>query len=259
MENSKLIVFTDLDGSLLGHHDYDYTPALPVLDRLIRNNVPLVLASSKTAMEMIPLRAALGFSVVPLICENGAGVVTDDDPNDVMVHDRIRAALATLPVDLRDLFKGFSDIGAEGISRVTGLDRPAAHRAAARQFSEPGLWCGTADRRRTFVAALAEMGITATVGGRFLTLGFGRTKASRMPEIAALYGSPTTIALGDAPNDITMIEAADHGIILPNPDGVPIPVLAAEASGQIQRATHPGPVGWAQTLSRLLTSLGCPN
>ena len=54
-----LALFTDLDGCLLNKHDYDFAPALLVLERLQRLEIPVILSSSKTEAEMRPLSVEL--------------------------------------------------------------------------------------------------------------------------------------------------------------------------------------------------------
>ena len=255
-----LVVFTDLDGTLLDHQDYGYGPARPLLARLRAEGVPLVLASSKTAAEIAPLRAELGFADCPAIVENGAGMLPpgQDRPTGARSHDRILAALAALPAPLGALFAGFSGWSVAEIARRTGLSPSAAALAAQRDFSEPGLFTGSEAAGAAFLAALAADGITAQQGGRFLTLSYGASKADRLAEIAALYGGARTVALGDAPNDIAMLQAADYAIIVPNPAHAGLPVLAGEAKGaggRIRRARHPGPAGWAEALAGLLAEL----
>ena len=78
-------------------------------------------------------------------------------------------------------------------------------------FSEPGTWRGTAEQKQEFLAALAEKGVSAQQGGRFLTLSFGRNKVDQMRSIIDTYNPRHTIALGDAPNDVAMLEHADIG------------------------------------------------
>ena len=68
-----MIVFTDLDGTLLDHETYRFDAALPALETLAARGVPLVLATSKTAAEIGPIRQALGRDV-PAIVENGGGI-----------------------------------------------------------------------------------------------------------------------------------------------------------------------------------------
>jgi mannosyl-3-phosphoglycerate phosphatase len=73
-----------------------------------------------------------------------------------------------------------------------------------------------------------------------------------MSEIVNRYNPSFTIALGDAPNDVEMLEAADLGVIVANPDGKPIPRLDGETKGRIIRTKEPGPAGWADAVLRLL-------
>ncbi|WP_093968580.1 HAD-IIB family hydrolase [Actibacterium lipolyticum] len=246
MTRTDLIVFSDLDGTLLDHDTYSYADAFQALDRLRKAGIPLVLASSKTAAEIAPLRAQLGFSNVPAIVENGSGLLepaqdTSDASDD---YTRLRAALGDLPATLRKGFQGFADWGPAGIARETGLPPATAKQAAQRQYSEPGLWVGPPAQRQEFIDALGAMGIHAREGGRFLTLSFGGTKAGQMAAVMARFGTPFSIALGDAPNDIEMLETADLGIVVANPHRAPLPPLTGEGQGRIRRTTAPGPTGW---------------
>lgn len=258
MTQPPALVFSDLDGTLLDHDNYGWDPARPMLDRLARAGIPVILASSKTAAEMIPLRAALGLGAVPMICENGAGLVQEAQQlaDELTDYDQLRATLGRLDPELRTNFEGFGDMGVQRIARVTGLSEENAGLAAQRRFSEPGLWHGTQAGQVEFVAALRAMGISARMGGRFLTLSFGGTKADRMASIAARYGAPVSVALGDAPNDIEMLQAADYGIVVANPHRDPLPQLPGEAEGRIRRTVLPGPAGWTEGLAGLLSDLG---
>jgi len=258
MPGIALIVFTDLDGTLLDHDSYSHAAAAPALRQLRDKGVLVVLASSKTAAEIAPLRAELGFSHVPAIVENGAGVLAPGAGADGGDADytRLRRILATLPAELRAGFQGFGDWGPEGIARETGLSPQAAALAARRSFSEPGLWSGAAHARQSFLDALAAHGVHAREGGRFLTLSFGGTKAAQMGAIAARYGSPFIVALGDAPNDTEMLERADLGIVVANPHRAPLPALAGEDAGHIRRTTEPGPSGWNRAMLDVIVERG---
>jgi len=68
-----LIVFTDLDGTLLRHEDYDWSPASAAIAELKRRNVPLVIATSKTRAEIEYLRERIG-NQDPFISENGGAL-----------------------------------------------------------------------------------------------------------------------------------------------------------------------------------------
>lgn len=253
-----LLVFTDLDGTLLDHDTYSYAPARPALDALGKLGAPVVLASSKTAAEIAPLRAELGLDACPAIVENGAGLLAAHaaPADDTSAYAKLHTALSDLPQPLRAPFRGFGDLTDAQVADLTGLPLPDATRARMRAFSEPGIWTGTPEQQDAFLAALARAGVSARRGGRFLTLSFGGTKADRMAEIIASYGHPMTIALGDAPNDVEMLETADIGIVIANPHTTPLPALSGENEGRIRRSTRPGPHGWNREVLRVVKEHG---
>ena len=254
----NLIVFTDLDGTLLDHATYSHAEATPALERLHERAIPLVLASSKTAAEIAPLREKLGFSYCEAIVENGSGILEphDDGSQSGGTYQRLRQTLDRIPAPLLKQYQGFADWSAEEVSRRTGLPLEDAANAKIRNFSEPGLWLGSEQGRDDFVSAARAAGLTVQQGGRFLTLSFGGNKAERMMEIAGRYANagkdPFVVALGDAQNDVAMIEQADLGVIIPNPAHKGLPRLEGEATGRIIRATSAGPAGWNEVIMSLL-------
>lgn len=254
-ERADLIVFSDLDGTLLDHQSYSWKPAKPALTLLKEQGAMLVLASSKTASEIKELQNAMGLSGVPAIVENGSGVIHSDVSDDASDdYARLCSALAQLDPALRRHFRGFGDMSVLELADLTGLSQEVAAKAKDRHFSQPGIWSGDEPTRDAFLAALKTKGITARSGGRFLTLSFGRTKADAMRELTEQYRPKRTIALGDAPNDIEMLQTADIGVIVANPHGPAMPPLPGEDAGQIIRTTKPGPEGWSAALFELLAS-----
>ncbi len=255
---APLIVFTDLDGTLLDHHSYSWRAASPALARLRKAGVPVILASSKTATEIALLRDQLGFGDCPAIVENGAGLLPAGAAPEVDLtqYRALRQALDQISPDLRQQFQGFGDWGTAGIADHTGLSLADAEKAGQRAFSEPGLWSGDAAGQARFIAALTKAGITARSGGRFLTLSFGGSKAEQMNNVLKLYTSPRSVALGDAPNDIEMLMRADIGIIVANPDHPPLAPLAGESGGRIRRTTLPGPAGWNDAMMAVMDEFG---
>ena len=255
---TDLIIFTDLDGTLLDHETYSFNYALPALNLLRQLEIPLILASSKTAAEIAPLREALGFSQCEAIVENGSGILEPHDMGEGSAdnYDLLQQALNDLPPEMRLQYEGFSDWSAEQVSDRTGLSISDAGKAMQRRYSEPGLWLGSAEDREVFVTELSAKGISVLQGGRFLTLSFGGNKAGRMMEIIKRHERTDkvlfSVALGDAQNDIAMIEQADLGVIIPNPSHGGIARLEGEATGRIIRADSNGPAGWNKVIMTLL-------
>ena len=253
-----LVVFTDLDGTLLDHATYSFQDALPAIQTLKELDIPLVLASSKTAAEIVPLQSKLGMSHQLAIVENGAGIHDPKQPcaRDTGEYDRLRAALDTLPAALRSGFIGFGDMHDADVAAATGLSPAASALARQRRYSEPGLWTGTAEDHECFLQAMMEHGVHARQGGRFLTLSFGHTKADRAREIARRLAAEVSIALGDAPNDIELLQTADYGIVIRNDHSPDVPLLAGEAEGRIRRTVMQGPRAWNTAVLDILRELG---
>ncbi|MDK3019775.1 HAD-IIB family hydrolase [Pseudodonghicola flavimaris] len=252
-DQTDLIVFSDLDGTLLDHDSYSWAPAASALRALRRIGAGVVLASSKTAAEIAPLRQAIGFADWPAIVENGGGLLAPGQGAETAAGDypALRARLAALPPG----FRGFGDMSATEIAAATGLSRDAALLAQARQFSEPGRWTGPEAELPGFLQAAAEAGLTAQQGGRFLTLSFGGTKADRVAGILAERRPRHSLALGDAPNDVAMLQRTEFGVIVRNDHAPPLPTLPGEASGHIRRTGAAGPEGWAEAVLALLDEL----
>ncbi len=259
---APLLFFSDLDGTLLDHESYSYEPALEALDLLRDNGIPLILASSKTAAEIEPLRSELGFDQCDAIVENGSGILTAGTPKELsnVTYLKLIDEIADAYPASQEKFRGFFEISVDELADLTGLSQQNAALAKQRRFSEPGIWSGTKDEFLDFTSALKDRGIVVQRGGRFTTLSYGGNKAICMKSIQDKHSRDHpncfSIALGDAPNDIEMLLAADLGIIVANPSHGGIEELAEEKTGKILRTSQPGPIGWNEAVLKVLSNAG---
>ena len=269
-----IAIYTDLDGSLLDHHSYSHAAADALLEELEDRNIPVIPATSKTRAELLPLRDELR-NAHPFIVENGAAVLipsgyfpqqpagtTEQDGYWIMVFSRPRShwlmMLDSLVAEFDGEFLSFNDMADDTIMSLTGLDRTAARRAAAREFGEPVHWSGSEMRRARFVAALQAQGARVLQGGRFLHVSDDCDKGRALRWLNDQYGirnagkPPLSIALGDSQNDQAMLEAADYALIIRSPAHEP-PSLTR--SGNTLLSTAYGPQGWDELVRRLLHTL----
>ncbi len=65
-----IVIFTDLDGTLLDHNNYTFEPATRCLEFIRTRNIPLIFTSSKTAIEIEDLCVRTNL-YHPYIAENG--------------------------------------------------------------------------------------------------------------------------------------------------------------------------------------------
>lgn len=266
MPASRLILFTDLDGTLLDHHTYDWRPAQAALDRLAELGIPLVLNSSKTAPEIRALREALG-NDDPYIVENGAGVVIpagyfDAGPEEVITTGASRASILEVLGQLRAKgfrFTGFADLSAAGLAEATGLDEEAAIRAADRVGTEPLTWEGSPEELADFRSELAKRELCMKEGGRFFHVMGQFDKADGLRQLMTRYRAQTpdrhcvSVALGDSLNDQDMLAGADLAVIIA---GAKSDRIELPPEHPVIRSTEPGPLGWNQCVFKVLAQHG---
>ncbi len=268
------LVFTDLDGSLLDHHNYSYHDALPQLRVLERLAIPVIPATSKTRSEVSQLRDDLA-NTHPFITENGAAVLIPVDyfarqPPDTIERDgfwvrefaRPRSDWLDLLGAMKRSFAGefdyFFQAGTAGISRMTGLPADKAERANQRDYSEPVLWLGSAQRKLDFMAALAAQGASVQQGGRFLAVSGDCDKGRALTWLrdAYLQAAPGRcchdLAVGDSGNDRAMLEAAGTALLVRSAVH-DFPVLE-RTTGVIHSRGY-GPAGWAEGVALWLHQL----
>lgn len=251
----EVMVFTDLDGTLLDHDSYSFEAALPALEALAAARIPVVPVTSKTLAELEPLMAALSLSGAA-IAENGAVIKLADGRIDrATTRQEIMAVVAALPDEVRRAMRCFSDMSVADIAAATGLSPDAAALAAQREASEPFLWRGATTPEdaglRSLDTAVEEAGFCLTQGGRFHHIIPPRDKADAIALLLAEQNPrPVVWALGDGPNDIAMLLAADRGALIANPHIDTQKHLPPDHNLYISAKT--GPQGWRDAIATFL-------
>lgn len=251
--NRRVLVFTDLDGTLLDHNSYSFEPALEMLDFLKQNAIALIIATSKTKSEVIELQKALGITA-PFIVENGAGIFLPQEEGYAMIplgklYNETRAAFRSYAKEIP--MRGFADMTVDEIAALTTLSLENAQRASQRDFSEPFIL--EDEEALPKLKTMAEQdGFDIVKGGRFYHLiTKGQDKAAAIRAVIRHYNdlhetAYTSIALGDSENDLTMLQNVDVPILVPHPDGSFTPFSTPD----LIKALYPGPKGWNEALKR---------
>lgn len=269
MTRPKLIIFTDLDGTLLDHDTYDWTPARPALEKLRQFGIPVVLNSSKTAAELKALREEMNNSH-PYIVENGAAAVIPAgyfEPAEGAGEDEIvsfaapRSEILAALAELRGegyAFEGFDDMSPERLAECADLPPSVAALAKERLATEPLLWRGNGIDMSGFQQALEKRGLRLVKGGRFQHVMGSYDKARAMRYLRDRYrefhGEPvTTVALGDSPNDRQMLEEADIGVVIRA--AAPERLMLSDQD-HVMYSDRKGPEGWNECVLTILAGKG---
>ena len=266
---AELVVFTDLDGTLLDARDYSHGPAKEALGLLAGLKIPLVLTTSKTRAEVLEYRKVLN-NPHPCIVENGAcvyipegyfpfGVQTPvlDGYHKVELGKPYRA-LRVFMYFLRESgfnTKGFGDMSDEEVAALTGLSPVEAGLARAREYDEPFILGDGEDELREIERLAANEGLTLTKG-RFLHLKGCNDKGQAVELLKGYYSrvldKMVSCGLGDNANDGPMLGAVDYPFLVKKPGGG----YADLDNPRIVRTEGVGPEGWNEAVVGLLKKLG---
>ncbi|MBT8430642.1 MAG: HAD hydrolase family protein, partial [Gammaproteobacteria bacterium] len=179
MNPSPVIIFTDLDGTLLDHHDYSFDAAIPALQAIRSKGFPLILTTSKTLAEVGLINRALE-NAQPAIVENGCALcfpLDRDYPFEISRHEQVDDyAVLRYPPSYEQIrqfieqqrsshrwrLRGFGDMSAAAVAESTGLGIHAAEDAKRRLCSEPFLWHDSEENLKKFIAVAGAAGLRVT-------------------------------------------------------------------------------------------------
>ncbi|MCL6544106.1 MAG: HAD-IIB family hydrolase [Bryobacteraceae bacterium] len=262
-----VLVFTDLDGTLLDHETYVFEPALPALERLAVRGVPLIFCTSKTRAETEYWRARTG-NRWPFVVENGGAVYVPPGSFPFPVPGAVRRGeyevlefgtpYSQLVEALRQAeqrsgcrVRPFHRLSAEQIAVITGLPPPQAELAAQREYDEP-FEILDPQLAEQLLREIESQGFRWTRGGRFYHITGNNDKAAALRALTALYRrlepALVTIALGDGLNDAAMLAAADQAFVMPSAQSSRLLEMVPGA----RLAPQPGPVGWARAILEMV-------
>jgi len=262
---AQLVIFTDLDGTVLDADTYSFEKALSALQLVRERNIPLIFVSSKTRAELEVWRRRLD-NRHPFISENGGGIFIPQGyfPFPVegvprngyqlislgMSYEIIRKRFINLRQKLGLAVRGFGDMTDREVAELTGLSPADAVLAKERDFCEPFLFKENPDER--FMQEIEREGLRWTQGRFFHIMGDhhkGRAVEILTRLYTQHYKAVTTIGVGDSLNDLPFLLTVDH------------PVLVKKKNGKyderinlpgILRANGAGPEGWNEAVMKLL-------
>jgi len=260
------LLFTDLDGTLLDDKTYSWKAARPALKLLAAHDVPWIIVSSKTRVEIEALRHEMHHRH-PFVVENGGAAfipkgyfgwpvqhAISRDGYDVLEWGRPYAellqALEEAAASQQYRVRGFNQMSTDEVCRATGLSPAQGARAQHREYDEPFLALETHGRSR-LLGAIQRAGFRWTHGGRLYHICGNHDKGTAVKAMIELFvrrhRTVRSIGLGDSLNDLPLLHAVDVPVLIrsgrsPVPFGLP----------GARRPRSAGPKGWNEAVAELL-------
>ncbi len=269
MKKANYIIFTDLDGTLLDHDTYSFSEALPALTYIKQQKIPLILASSKTRVEMAGYQKEFGIEEYPFIVENGSAVYTSkayfsklsgSEPFKSYTryclgktYEEIKNILIKVSEENEYIIRGFHNTNKQEIIDRTKLSPEAVELALHREFSIPLFYDDRVEK--ILLKEIQKYNLQILYGGRFMHI-LGKTDKGKALELVVKgYQKETdlsdakTIAIGDTLNDVAMLQKADIKILVKRYNG------RYDARVQIDNLIYSpyiGSKGWSSSILRML-------
>lgn len=238
--SSQIIIFSDLDGTLLDEKTYSPASSIQALRYLQENSIKIVFCSSKTRKEQEILRNTLQVND-PFIVENGSAIIIPS--NTIAIRDdafeerdgkriitmgktieQIRLMLNDVQIETGLTIETFCDLSASQIAQITGLDIDSAKLAKDREYSATVVTKFEDHELTSFLDACKKQNLQCAFGGRFMSItGKGADKGNAVGCLTAFYqaqfGNIITVGIGDSPNDAPMLQAVDYPYLVQRPNG----------------------------------------
>ena len=268
---TDLVIFTDLDGTLLDHITYSFDAAIPALNLVKENHIPLILCSSKTRAEIEVWRERL-HNKDPFICENGGGIFLSEAPNLLKINYEEKDSYTVIELgipypdiikqykilkdDLNDKIRGFSEMDVDYLVKITGLPLREAILAKKREYTEPFTFHGDKKDEAALEKRVKELNLNLTRGGRFFCLMGGNDKGKAVHIVSDIYRENCpglhTIGIGDSYNDLPMLQAVDLPVLVRKPGEIYDRRINLP---NLHHAQGVGPAGWNEAVSLIISKL----
>tara|TARA_B100000886_G_C20363712_1_gene466376 strand:+ start:286 stop:1092 length:807 start_codon:yes stop_codon:yes gene_type:complete len=259
----SIIIFTDLDGSLLDRDNFKFDQIKDYLRSLIDNGIIIIPNTSKTEKEIKKFLNELG-SETPFISENGSSIhglnlINANFPNKIVLsrdkHKLLEIFNSKIPKELKEKCKFISEMNSKQQSKIFDLQDNNLKNALNRKYTIPFLFEGDKIQKNKLIKILRSATLTMQEGGRVINLGDNTNKVKSMNQVLKIYKKVESrikvIAVGDNFNDLDMLRNCDIPCLVFNDqfkqDQINI--------GNLIVSNKPSPEGWADVIKKALVKI----
>ena len=259
----SLIIFTDLDGSLLHRDNFKFDEIKEYIKSLIDEGIIIIPNTSKTEKEIEEFIKELGLNL-PFISENGSSIhgldlINSNFPNKIILsrdkQEIIKIFSSKVSEELKAKCKFISNMNTIQQINIFGLKEKKLKNALNRKYTIPFLFEGNKKEKNKLLNILKSSLLTMQEGGRVLNLGDNTDKVKSMNQVLKIYKKVESkikvIAVGDNFNDLDMLRNCDIPCLVFNDqfkqDQINIDNLIV--------SNKPSPEGWADVIKTALVKL----
>lgn len=224
----QVIIFSDLDGSLLNHSDFKFNKVNIFINKCLDLGIKIIINSSKTKNEIKNVCKDLMINV-PFISENGSEINNLDL---IVTHQTPSIVLSRPKEQIYNIFKThikhtlrkhcvfIKDLEYKKRVNILGFTDKNVEIALDRKFTHPFIFDGSENEKIELLRATKKLGLNMIQGGRLYNLCDDTNKGKAMNFVLNILSEETdnfvTIGVGDSYNDLEMLNNSDYPCIVRN-------------------------------------------
>ena len=263
-QKKQIIIFTDLDGSLLNKDTFRFDEIEDFFKELVSNGIKIIPNSSKTEAELSDFNTQHNLNL-SFIAENGSSIHGLD-----MIHDNLPSAISVsrpldkiyeiynknIPFELKQKIILISKLNIDEQKKIFGLPLNKIKLAMERKHSIPIQFKGSEVEKDELTKVIVDAGLTVQTGGRIMNICDNVNKSKAMVKTLELISTEIkneiiTISVGDNQNDIDMLKETDYSCLVKN-DNFDSSLINID---NLIKSSEPSPLGWADVIKTAIQKI----
>ena len=178
VQKKQIIIFTDLDGSLLDKDTFKFNIIENYFRELILNNIIIIPNSSKTEAELLDFNKQynlnLSFIVENGSCIHGLNLINPNLPKKILISrtvDKIYEIYnSNVPNNLKNKITLIQKLNSKKQEEIFGLPSNKLKLAIKRKYTIPIKFNGSQIEKYELIEILNNVGLTLQTGGRIINI-----------------------------------------------------------------------------------------
>ena len=263
-QKKQIIIFTDLDGSLLNKDTFRFDEIEDYFRELVSKGIKIIPNSSKTEAELSDFNKLYNFNL-SFIAENGSSIhglnlIHGNLPNFISMGrtlDKIYEIYKeNIPNDLKQKIILISKLNYKEQEKIFGLPLDKIKLAMKRNHSIPIKFTGSEVEKNELTKIINDAGLTVQTGGRIMNICDNVNKSKAIIKTLELIKNEIkneviTIGVGDNQNDIDMLKETDYSCLVKN-DNFDSSLINID---NLIKSSEPSPMGWADVIKTAIQKI----
>ena len=263
-QQKQIIIFTDLDGSLLDKDTFKFDQIEGYFKKLVSIGIKIIPNSSKTEAELLDFNKQHNLNL-SFIAENGSSIhglnlIHKRLPSKVLISKSIDQIYnifeKNIPSELKKKITFILKLQKKNQEKIFGLSSNKLILVKKRKHSIPIKFNGTETEKNRFTKIMNDVGLTLQTGGRIMNICDNTNKSKAMLKTLELikekiHEEIITIGVGDNQNDIEMLKKSDYPCLVKN-DNFRSSLINID---NLIKSSKPSPMGWADVIKTAIQKI----